>query len=601
MVMTGEPTVQWASPSPLWPELVQSASGTVDQAFLAPAILRFASDSFMDEFMGLLNTTPGRLGERRVMPETWREPIPLPTPLPALSLPTPGRPRSVARSSIFGAGSTAPALTGTASGQLKLYQAAHLRFYLVCACLVCRVPGLPDRVLNIPAPERVGFVMRRLQPHVDGTILDTQDPGSYDEFAFVSASQGSTWQQVGGDSTIMPGEELIPLFPVTFSGEDGRKRRLLSGLIPVGKREAYLAAPLVTPSANTGNQPAPPPPPLGGLRETLLNMQVIQPWANLDQLEKLKSIQPGQLHSLQDQIQVASWYVLLDFALYLQKYLSNVWQAITGQQGKTLTNPEQALFNKLENTVSSDTGVSLLTALNDIIAWQDKLENETESYTENPTNWPDFKFSLRDTNVFPLVQELAQEINEPSSATSYVPTTLETLVIAALPAQAPEASLPPPPVAQTVPNRSDSTWFVIRCVFERPNCGPLKPTVMSAPTVVFKLAAFFDPDAPARPIRISMPLDTSFAGLRKFNKNVAIVIPDTLHKQMARITDLKSTMDGNLGSGQGIDIGLICSFSIPIITICAMIVLMIFIMLLNIVFFWIPLLKICFPIPKVKE
>jgi hypothetical protein len=603
MVMTGEPTVQWASPSPLWTELVQGTSGTVDQAFLAPAILRFASDSFMDEFMGLLNTTPGRLGERRVMPETWREPIPLPAPLPALPLPTPGRPHSVVRSGIFGAVSTAPALTGTANSPLKLYQAAHLRFYLVCACLVCRVPGLPDRMLNIPAQEQVGFVMRRLQPHVAGTIPDTHDPGSYDEFAFVSVPQGTVWQQVGDDSAIMPGEELIPLFPVTFSGEDGRKRRLLSGLIPVGKREAYLGAPLVTSSASTGNQPAPPTPPLGGLRETLLNMQVIQPWANLDQLEQLKKKQPDQIPSLQDQIQVASWYILLDFALYLQKYLPNVWQAIKGQQGNVLTNQEQALFNILVNTVSSDTGVSLRQALNDITAWQDKLENETESYTEdpNPTNWPDFKFSLRDANVFPLVQELAQEINEPSSATSYVPTTLETLVIAALPAQAPEASLPPPPLVQTVPNRSDSAWFVIRCVFERPNCGPLKPTVMSAPTVVFKLAAFFDPDAPARPIRISLPLDTSFAGLRKFNKNVAFVIPDTLHKQMARVTDLKSTMDGKLGSGQGIDIGLICSFSIPIITICAMIVLMIFIMLLNIVFFWIPLLKICFPIPKVKE
>lgn len=592
--MTGEPIVQWTSPSPLWAELVQGTGSAVDQAFPAPAILRFASDSFMDEFMGLLNTAPGRLGERRAMPETWREPLPLPPSLPAPPLLTPGRPRSIVRSGIFGARSTAPALTGTATGPLKLYQAAHLRFYLVCACLVCRVPGLPDRLLNIPAQEQVGFVMRRLQPHVAGTKPDTHDPNSYDEFAFVSTSQGTIWQQVGDDSAIMPGEELIPLFPVTFSGEDGRKRRLLSGLIPVGKREAYLGAPLVTSAASTGNQPAPPPPPLGGLRETLLNMQVIQPWANLDQLEQLKKVPPppGHSPSLQDQIQVASWYVLLDFALYLQKYLPNVWQAITGQQGNTLTNQEQALFNKLDSTVSSDTGVSLRKALNDIIAWQDKLENETESYPEHPANWPNFKFSLTDANLFPLVQE-------PSSATSYAQTPLETLVIAALPAQAPEASLPPPPVAQTVPNRSDAAWFAIRCVFERPHCGPLKPAVMSAPTEVFKLAAFFDPDAPGRPIRISLPLDTSFAGLRKFNKHVAFVIPDTLQKQMSRIKNLKSTMDGDLDTG--ISIGLICSFSIPIITICAMIVLMIFVILLNIVFFWLPLLKICFPIPKVKE
>ena len=42
---------------------------------------------------------------------------------------------------------------------------------------------------------------------------------------------------------------------------------------------------------------------------------------------------------------------------------------------------------------------------------------------------------------------------------------------------------------------------------------------------------------------------------------------------------------------------MICSFSIPIITICAMIVLFIFVILLNIVFFWMPFLKICFPLP----
>ena len=41
---------------------------------------------------------------------------------------------------------------------------------------------------------------------------------------------------------------------------------------------------------------------------------------------------------------------------------------------------------------------------------------------------------------------------------------------------------------------------------------------------------------------------------------------------------------------------LICSFSLPVITICALLVLMIFISLLNIVFWWLPFLRICFPI-----
>jgi hypothetical protein len=45
-----------------------------------------------------------------------------------------------------------------------------------------------------------------------------------------------------------------------------------------------------------------------------------------------------------------------------------------------------------------------------------------------------------------------------------------------------------------------------------------------------------------------------------------------------------------------VDLGLVCSFSIPIITICALIVLMIAISLLNIVFWWMPFLRICFPL-----
>ena len=43
---------------------------------------------------------------------------------------------------------------------------------------------------------------------------------------------------------------------------------------------------------------------------------------------------------------------------------------------------------------------------------------------------------------------------------------------------------------------------------------------------------------------------------------------------------------------------MICSLSIPIITICALILLMIIVSILNIVFFWMPLFKICLPKPR---
>ena len=49
------------------------------------------------------------------------------------------------------------------------------------------------------------------------------------------------------------------------------------------------------------------------------------------------------------------------------------------------------------------------------------------------------------------------------------------------------------------------------------------------------MANFFDPDAPARPVRIALPIDTSPAGLRKFDKNAAFVMSDMLCGQVNRM------------------------------------------------------------------
>jgi hypothetical protein len=65
---------------------------------------------------------------------------------------------------------------------------------------------------------------------------------------------------------------------------------------------------------------------------------------------------------------------------------------------------------------------------------------------------------------------------------------------------------------------------------------------------------------------------------------------------MSRAASLKDALDGNVSSGQQFDLGLICSFSIPIITICALILLLMIVSLLNFVFGWLPYLRICFPL-----
>ncbi|HEX6625019.1 MAG TPA: hypothetical protein VF064_15015, partial [Pyrinomonadaceae bacterium] len=109
---------------------------------------------------------------------------------------------------------------------------------------------------------------------------------------------------------------------------------------------------------------------------------------------------------------------------------------------------------------------------------------------------------------------------------------------------------------------------------------------------------FFDPEAPARDIRVGLPVDVSIAGLRKFKKNVAFMMSKELRSKLESLSGQeKAVLDNEASvSDPGLNIGHICSFSLPIITLCAFILLMIIVILLNLVFWWIPLLRICFPL-----
>jgi len=150
------------------------------------------------------------------------------------------------------------------------------------------------------------------------------------------------------------------------------------------------------------------------------------------------------------------------------------------------------------------------------------------------------------------------------------------------------------------------------------DCGPLHPPTLSEPSERFRMASFFDPDAPARPIRISLPMDTSPAGLRKHAKGTAFVLSNMLCGQVQRakglgFVDLVRQVlpwplhkDIDLGDGGGcktsggVDIGMICSISIPIITLCALLLLMIIVSLLDFIFRWLPWFIMCFPVPGLK-
>ena len=137
--------------------------------------------------------------------------------------------------------------------------------------------------------------------------------------------------------------------------------------------------------------------------------------------------------------------------------------------------------------------------------------------------------------------------------------------------------------------------YLVRCFVrlapEHPGCPPR--IVWSAPSGVFRIKAWYEgSDQP--PVQIELPRPDRLRGIRP---DVAFKVPPELQRFMDRL-NLQGLLDGTSSRSAGIDFGMICSFSIPIITLCAFIVLQIFLVLLNILFFWLPFIRICLPFPK---
>jgi hypothetical protein len=666
--------ITWTPPEPLWRDAI-AATSSGSMAMQSPAILRFATDDFMQEFMNVLATDPQRLGEYQLLKETWRGAVTLPASTPpkqqfALALQRLGATRQRLLGTVSPSlGQRPPELSDTAGVPLKLYQPAHQRFYLVASCLVCQVPGLPDRKVDASKQEQAGFMLRRLlPPSPSPSNPPVFDPTTWQEHAWINPAGAGSWRKADSPNGVIDGEEILPLFGTNYSQDDGRQRRLFAGLVPAGKREAYLAAARAASLASSGTDIT--------ARKILLRTKVIDPWKQLvDRAQKMGSAATvgtggsppdpnaaaAALKAARIVLQGQAYYILADFAGYLRSYLKPVWDALINQTpSNQLAVPAQgAVVDALRATAinlvappppppPSDGGnlavrwqaiagstLTLLNNLGDVFQAFNKnaqietnLDQATGPFTPNPhslpVNYPPFLFPLADPE---LPNQAAQppplSLNPPAPTDeSPVPPdtapaaidNLAVLIIRALGAADPSVPQPAVPLAAKQPADALTGWFLIRCVYRRPACGPLHDDVVSLPTQPFQLAGFFDPDAPARPIRIGLPIDTSPAGLRKFDKNTAFVISDTLCGQIKRIQgmtfgDLVRTvlpfplhkdLDGDGSACQGSDgtsFGTICSLSIPIITICALIVLILMVSLLDIIFYWLPFFIICFPVP----
>lgn len=442
-----------------------------------------------------------------------------------------------------------------APSMLKLYQPAHGHFYMVTSSLVCRKPGLPDHTVDVTNTEKVSFVLRR---------LNTDATGKVTEYGW--RTDGSGWGALTDSLTLLEGEERLPMFPLPFQSEkpENQPRRLYAGFVPVSSSEAAKASAALSPVVTT---------PTEDPRPDDVRQRVIDPFVSL----KASLTDYGEpTRTLDREADVAATlFLLLDLADLIQSLAPNVWSAIQSGAGAGLTGADKILYDNLTNyyiaityTDGSTSGAPWRTAL--LSAWNDR----TALYAGTST----LRYNARQNPMPAESTGLEKWLKD-----IYTGTPLPTYSVDALPV--PKLDLF---------NLQDR--YILRCVYERPKCA--RDTVLVSPeSVPFQLASFFDPDAPSRPIRISLPMDTSIGGLRKFRKNVAFLMSPKLREQMERIT-ADTLREGKLGGGAPFDIGHICSLSIPIITLCAFILLFIIVIVLNIVFWWLPFFKICFPIKK---
>lgn len=552
--------IDWRAPAPLWD--LALADGGTHTRFQQPALLRFDSESFMQDIRDGLANDPEQLADYVARPEQWESPV--------------------AGWVIAGDDSLAKVL--------KLFQPAQSRFYLVAASLICERTGLPERKVDLAAEERAGFVVRRLVPHGD-LPFDPNDAATFAEHVWIGNRENGQWQVAAAAGQLADGEEVLPLFPLAFDYE-GKKRQLHVGTVPVAGREVYEtrspttveAAPLVSEDGD----------PLIALEDPRKAVWADGPGLALALYADTKDIDAsgdGQEMSDDDARELLR-FTLLDIVDFLQQELPQLWNAIDAESNAELQPSAVAAYDALAATIPH--GVSWREALRRTDDRREVLLRDAEPAPGSEPAVPD---TVTRADVANAANDLLVNVGFGDLLFAFLDDVEPSAT--SVPGGAPTASAEAAAKAD-----SDGAFYAVRCVYQQPRCGVFVRPVVSALSRPFRLAAFFDPDAPVRPVTIRMPIDVSIRGLSRFPKGVSMVMSEKLRQKVEHLQNSKLAEidDGELSEPPPAwGIGMICSLSIPIITLCAMIVLMIFIQLLNIVFWWLPFLRICLPIPVRKN
>jgi hypothetical protein len=567
----------WLAPSVLWED---GSIGSGEVGFEQPRLVELTTDDFVDEFQAFMSgSDPGGEG-------------------PA------------------GIGNHGPSDgDGSLDDPFVLYQPMHQRYYFVTGSLVCRRVGLPDRTVS-PVGERLSFVVRRL-----ATRTGTGGAETWVEQAWLPASSG--WVDVSDPSALAPGEEQLPMHsaavgaPVATGAaaallgldEPGR-RSVQFGYVPVAGRTARpptmsdSAALAALQAAGSGAGVG------DDARIMAFRLRISAAWRDMVNRKKIVEDLPDATPFTFDRSKPQyvlfepSLFVLLELYDWLDTYLPSVRDALI--DGTTLSGTgnaaREALRAKLDiNIYAGGAEKRLGTALGEVAQYMALLRGDesvgrpTTQYDVTHGTPPDDD-PLDDFDVlYPYTEQLAglsrdnggvvgpalvEEDADASGegAPAQVPAELSGMIVAR-PATADAAEL--------------DDRHVLRLVYEHEPCRP----VLSKPSAVVRLAGVYDPDAPARKVRIQVP---DPANMRRFNRGVAIEMPPNLRKILDGVTP-KVLKEEPLGEGSEWGVGMICSFSFQIFMILSFIIAFIFLILLNIAFWWMAFIKICFPIPMKKS
>ena len=604
--------VEWVEPALLW-------DGRPLETLRRPRLLEIRSDVFMDEFLAAMAN--GAVGG-----------------------PANGAPNgNGAGGDTADAGQylRAKAIDG-GKQDLKLYQPLHGCFYLVTGSLVCRQWGLPDRNVVRKNGEKTSFVVRRRS-----TVSDDKGATLLVEEGWVDQGPQRGWQRLvdakGRPVAVRMDEERFPLHGVSVCtkslpqlggpalGQAGaqaltravyRERMVYHGYLPTGNREKYIAkfspAPesagdgkaaladyLATLKDVTDDLPAGVKDKDFDFRLDEFDSRVIGPWqALLVRAQDAKTPPPTE-----ESKQQTSLYILLDLADNFSRILPTVWGAVMANNVNLLsTDASKKLWQVLDRTKLAVAGVgekTLAQVLRDLAPSVGLVRG-----AEIPE--PPAAYDLTDTGKIKPKNDTGGDISLAdfvgTPATAGVPAKGAVLIdyIKGALGEETQQMTPTEELAGLLkdqvklepvdPATGKETSYFLRLVYEY---DPACPPVVSGESQPFRLAKFFEPDAPARHIQIELP-SIKMGDMRKFQRGVGLKMSPELRDVMNRVH--KGMADGEdlLAGGGSWGLGMICSFSLQIIFLVAFIVMFIFLIMLNIVFWWLAFLKICFPIPVKK-